>query len=108
MPTAPHFPSIPVPREDLKSLNASVLALKQTVEMLTGQDQSDKYAAHVFMQAGVPEAHHVGDLWLCTGTTFTFNIWDGTDWLKLADVAIPVEGQRAYLAMQNLIRRRTI
>ncbi len=34
--TASEFPGIPVPRADTKSLNEAVLALKQSVEVLTG------------------------------------------------------------------------
>lgn len=31
------YPSIPEPSQDIRSLQASVLALKEAVEMLTGQ-----------------------------------------------------------------------
>jgi len=86
MPVAPLWPTIPVPTEDLKSLNASVLALKQVAEMLTGQDQMQKFAPHTFVQADTPVALHDGDFWLCTGKTYSFNIWDGNKWLKIADL----------------------
>jgi hypothetical protein len=87
MPTSPVFPSIPVPTADPPALLEAVLALKQTVEMLTGQDQSDKFAPHVFVQDAMPEALHTGDLWLCTvATNSSFNVWSGTKWLKIAAV----------------------
>jgi hypothetical protein len=87
MPTSPVFPSIPVPTADPAALLESVNALKQTVEMLTGQDQSDKFAPHVFVQDATPDAYHVGDLWFCTSVvTSSFNVWSGAKWVKIAAV----------------------
>ena len=88
---APKFPTIPVPAADLDALHRSVLALKQAVEMLTGGDgrsvsgaSADRYAPHVFVQPNTPTPLHQGDLWLCTGTTYTFNIWKDDKWLIVA------------------------
>ena len=81
------YPSIPVPKEDLKSLNETVLTLKRAVEMLTGQGKGDAYASHMFVQPNTPEAMHQGDLWLCsTMSATTLNVWMGETWVKLMDV----------------------
>ena len=110
MPTTPDFPSIPVPTDDPKSLLESVNALKQTVEMLTGQDTTtDKSAAHTFVQASAPVALHVGDMWLCTSTVYSFNIWDGFNWLKIGNIATPTaqdQDPQIYLNLQQFMRGR--
>lgn len=83
----PDFPSIPVPTADPNALLQTALALKQTVEMLTGQDQTDRFTAHVFIQTTPPDAYHEGDLWLCNTTTnASFNVWNGSKWVKLTTV----------------------
>lgn len=85
----PDFPSVPVPTKDPDALLQSVLALKHAVEMLTGQDQGDRFAAHVFVQPDTPTAFHTGDFWLCTATSgSTFNVWNGTKWVKIAAVTL--------------------
>ena len=92
MPTVPVYPSIPVPSDEPGALLEAVQALKQTVEMLTGQDiGAAKFAPHVFVQPEVPEALHVGDLWLCTSVSYTFNVWDGFHWLKVGDIVTPID-----------------
>jgi len=112
MPNIPDFPSIPVPKEDLKSLNESVLALKQAVEMLTGQGDEGRVAPHVFIQSDQPEALHKGDLWLCTTNSATFNVWNGDKWLVLSNVpalammAIPEELQDRQLRLFNTRKMR--
>jgi hypothetical protein len=85
------FPTIPEPGIDVDSLQKSVLALKRAVEMLTGSDTKaidgtlhNRFAPHVFVQDFAPTALHTGDLWLCVGGSYTFNIWDGTRWLVIA------------------------
>jgi hypothetical protein len=91
------FPTIPVPENNLESLFRTVTALKQAVEMLTGGDNrsmtgdsANRFAPHVFIQSTTPVALHPGDLWLCTGNNWTFNIWDGNEWLVLVTVPPPV------------------
>jgi hypothetical protein len=81
-----NFPSIPEPKEDLKSLNASVLTLKRAVEMLTGQGRTEVQAAHVFVQSGTPTALSIGDLWVCLTAPATLNVWIGDTWVKIVDV----------------------
>ena len=86
--TVPLFPAIPLPAAEVESLRASVMALKQCVELLTGTDNhskdgsiADRFAPHVFVQGATPKAYRQGDLWLCTGEDYTLNIWDGSMWL---------------------------
>jgi hypothetical protein len=108
------FPSIPVPENNPESLHRTCLALKKAVEMLTGADSksrdgssSDRFANHVFVGTDVPEALHVGDLWLATGQSYTFNIWNGTDWLLVA--TLPPQGEavvRQYRTFPNVAGRR--
>lgn len=87
----PAYPSIPAPDLTVGGLVNSVTALKRCVELLTAQDTSGKegdrhnrFAPHVFVQVDTPTALHEGDLWLSQGTSSTFNIWNGTAWLKIA------------------------
>jgi hypothetical protein len=95
--TAPKFPTIPVPEANPESLHKTCLALKQVVEMLTGGDaksrdgtQADRFAPHVFVQSTTPTALHEGDMWLYTGSTYTFNVWSGGKWLVIATLpAVP-------------------
>lgn len=91
MPTTPTFPSIPLPREDIKSILEACLTMKRILEMLTGQDQGETYANHVFVQPETPEALHTGDLWLCTSKVPTFNIWSGDAWARIANVTAITE-----------------
>lgn len=97
MPTPPPFPSIPTPTAEPAALLQTCIALKQAVEMLTGQDaDQSKYAPHVFVQTDTPTALHIGDLWLCTAKTYTFNVWDGQHWLKLGSPISPLEAQATF------------
>lgn len=91
--TAPKFPTIPVPENNVEALHKTCLALKRCVEMLTGPDarsrdgsSSNRFAPHVFVQADTPTALHEGDLWLCEGPTFTFNIWSAGKWMVIASL----------------------
>lgn len=85
MPTAPNYPSIPVPTEDPKALLETCNALKRTVEMLVGS--GDTAAAHVFVQDDMPDALHTGDLWFCTSAVNpSFNVWSADKWIKLSTV----------------------
>jgi hypothetical protein len=106
MPTTPTFPSIPVPREDLQSLNETCLTMKRTLEMLTGQDQGDTYASHTFVQPGQPEALHNGDLWLCTAKEMSVNIWTGEKWVRVANVTAVTFGETDFNLAQFERRRR--
>jgi hypothetical protein len=91
------FPTIPEPATDVDSLHKSVLALKRSVEMLTGGDnksmtgdKSDRNAHHVFTQPDTPTALHEGDMWLCTGASYSLSIWQGGKWLLVATLpAVP-------------------
>jgi hypothetical protein len=89
----PTFPTIAVPDAEVKSLQTTVMALKQCVEMLTGVDQPSKggseanrFAPHVFIQNDPPSAYLPGDLWVCTAKSYSFNVWDGTRWLLVATI----------------------
>lgn len=100
------FPSVPVPTSDPDALLETVIALKQTVEMLTGQDQGNGYAPHVFVQPGVPQALHTGDLWLCTTlSNSTFNIWNGSQWVKIAAVAMTLMDDQPDLLLEQFARQ---
>ena len=113
MPTTPNFPSIPVPKGNFNSMLETILTLKRTVEMLTGQDpaspngnQREFFAPHVFVQQGTPEALHVGDLWLAQQKSWSFNIWTGNEWLKIADIAMPSGLTHVYSRTPGFVRRR--
>jgi hypothetical protein len=100
---APMFPTIPTPDAEVKSLQRSVEALKRVVEMLTGTDtksvdgtSSNRFASHVFVQRTEPVAIHLGDLWLCTAGNASFNIWDGTNWVVITNIAALPAAVRAY------------
>lgn len=98
------FPSIPIPTEDPKALLETCLTMKRTLEMLTGQDQGETFAPHVFVQADVPVAHNVGDLWLCTALTQSFNCWTGAAWVRIATVtSMTLDGD---LNLQAFAQRR--
>lgn len=90
MPTPPIYPSIPVPKEDLKSLNESVLALKQAVEQLIAHHP-------VSVQMDEPALQNVGDLWIQPGTG-RMSYYSGLQWVMLTGGvagfgAMAVDGQ---------------
>jgi hypothetical protein len=96
-PKAPKYPTIPLPEDNLHSLHRTCLALKRSVEMLTGKDTksadgtaTDRFAPHVFITPYTPEALHIGDFWLCTGQNYTFNMWNGGTWLVIC--TLPPQG----------------
>jgi len=89
MPTSPRYPSIPVPKANVESLLETVNTLKRTVEMLTGQDKSDKNAARVHVHTEAPTDAMLGDLWLCTGSEYSLSIWAANRWLKIAVLPTP-------------------
>lgn len=66
------WPTIPVPTTDPDSLNASVIALKQAVEMLIGTRGADNAErnATMYIQNGEPEAKD-GAFWLSVGAPQT-------------------------------------
>lgn len=104
---APVFPSIPQPDAEVKSLQKSVEALKRVVEMLTNTDSrsvdgssSNRFAAHTFVQRTQPTAINTGDFWLCTAGTASFNIWDGTNWVLITNVAALPAAVKAYSVSQ--------
>jgi len=85
------FPTIPVPTLELESVHKAILALKETVEMLTGFDSksmtgtsADRFAPHVFYQLEEPLALHIGDFWLRPADSYTLSMWNGSDWLLIA------------------------
>lgn len=121
MPSNPTFPSIPVPKASMMSMLETVLTLKRTVEMLTGQEPATLnastkpgeekptyFAPHVFVQADTPTAYHIGDLWLAQRKSWSFSIWTGSDWILLVDLPtpVPVVGTRAYATFPRFPRVR--
>ena len=108
MPSVPIFPTIPIPREDVQSLNTSVLALKEAVEMLThqGGEQAGRHPCFAFVQPEVPNATSPGDIWLCTSGVYSFSIWDGFNWLKVGDIVTPAGDNQLYLNLHQFMRRR--
>lgn len=94
MANTPNYPTIPNPDANVQSLQQAVLAIKRVLEMLTNTDTSSQqankkqvYLCHCFVQMEQPTANNRGDIWLCTGTNYSFSIWDGTVWLKIVDMS---------------------
>lgn len=73
------FPSIPDPQSTVESLYASVLVMKQTIELLAGQTGAVA-AARVFVQSATPSPLASGDLWIDTARNNKLLMWDGVDW----------------------------
>lgn len=75
-----YFPTIPDPvSEDV--LLPTVLALKQAVELLTGQ-RGNAPAAQVYRSVDPPPQPGTNDIWVRT-TDQRVYIWDGLQWLPL-------------------------
>lgn len=73
------FAAIPEPMPTMESMLNTVQALKQTVELLTGQ-RGNVAPTRVFVQNGKPTPERVGDIWVNTSATNKVLVWDGTDW----------------------------
>lgn len=76
------IPSIPEPKEDLKSVFATVQTLKQVVEILVGVRGEGK-AARVYLQDKPPGDVRVGDLWVTPEGNYRTLIWIGSDWVPV-------------------------
>lgn len=72
--------SIPDPTSDIGSLVASVSALKQVVENLTGQRGGTAYGSpKIWVQVSPPTGAVVGDFWIHKQTN-KLRFWDGANW----------------------------
>lgn len=77
------LPTIPVPKPDLTSLCASVVAMKQVVEgMLRGaKPLGGRRRPAMFVQTEQPiNGMQEGDFWLCAGQKTTLNVYVGAAW----------------------------
>jgi hypothetical protein len=75
----PQLPTIPLPGRDIPSMHAALMAIKQTLDVLTGQ--SDVHMpARVYMQDTPPVALHTGDMWIKPYPSLMMSYWDGQQW----------------------------
>lgn len=79
----PQVPAIPIPGEDLKSLRAAVMAIKQTLEVALGDTGVGNYP-NVYVSNQLPTARKKGDLWIVEYPSISLNYWNGSQWVKLA------------------------
>lgn len=70
--------SIPDPMPSIQGLMTSVLALKQTVEVMAGLRGGD-HAIRCYVQNTQPEDPRVGDRWINPDTDIE-TYWAGTEW----------------------------
>lgn len=79
------FPTIPEFARTPEEIATALRAVKQSVEMLTGQRQGESVGSpQVFVQAIQPNAANrgslkTGDLWINTSTN-KLNYWTGSIW----------------------------
>lgn len=73
------YPSVPDPQANTQSLYDAVRALKQAVELLTGQ-AGTLAAARIKVSAVPPTALVAGDLWVNSADNNKLFVWDGVDW----------------------------
>lgn len=59
-----NYPSIPVPRPDMDAMFATVSALKQVVDLLTGVVGNAGPSMRIYVQAEAPTNPTAGDAWL--------------------------------------------
>lgn len=71
---------IPDPQPDLISLHRTVVALKNAVDLMTGQVGDDAHTSRVYVQDNTPDRPKKGDLWI--GSTRTV-YWNGRSWEQL-------------------------
>jgi hypothetical protein len=73
----PQYASIPAPTRDVDNLVACINALKQNVEMLTGQRGGEAVAAaRVFVAEAQPVGVVSGDLWIVPSQNKMFYWWE--------------------------------
>ena len=92
MPQVPRFPNIPSTDGTSESFQKAIIAITQTLAMLTGTDpksqtgaKADRNMVHTFVQDTPPEALNLGDFWLCKNSKITLSCWDGSRWVHLLD-----------------------
>lgn len=77
------YPGIPEPGASIEALMQTVIYLKMSVELLTGQRTGPTTGApRMFIQNSVPPTADTGDLWINTGANNKLNYWDGTRWVQ--------------------------
>lgn len=80
------YTPIPDPGDDHGSLVESIKAMKETIEVLTGDRGTSGQANQTFIQRDTPEAHKIGDGWLrpalLKGEVPVKSYWDGKQWVK--------------------------
>lgn len=77
------YPSIPDPGQSQESLFQSVMALKQTVELLTGQRPGPTFGApRLFIQSVIPVTSDTGDFWVNSSTN-KLSYWNGKAWILI-------------------------
>lgn len=77
----PSYPSVPEPSDN--NVLDVLRTLKQTVELLTGQQKSKTFGApRMFIQDTRPVQGDKGDLYI-NQTTKKLYYWSGTEWVAL-------------------------
>lgn len=76
------FPAIPTPKNDVDSLYRSVVALKQSVEMIVGGRGPERMPC-IFVQSTMPDETEDGDFWLQSGQKTTLSVAVGGKWLPV-------------------------
>jgi hypothetical protein len=83
------FPTIPEFARTPGEIATALRAVKQSVEILTGQRQGESLGSpQIFIQAAQPNAAQqaalkLGDLWINTSTN-KMNYWNGSVWQVLS------------------------
>lgn len=72
------FPSIPDPLATIEGLQATVLALKQVVELMLGQ-RGDLAVPMVYIQSAIPSQPERNEFWFHNQTNKLY-VYDGRDW----------------------------
>jgi len=79
------YEAIPEPGDALDTLRLAVVALKQNVEILTGNRGPNGWANQVFVQQEAPVAAKEGDIWLkypvVAADTWALSVWKNGKWL---------------------------
>jgi hypothetical protein len=73
------FTSIPEPTKSIDNLYATVSAMKQVIEELTGQ-RGDVGASRTYITDRAPDRASKGDLWITASVTY---FWNGREWQAL-------------------------
>lgn len=83
------FPTIPEFARTPEEISTALRAVKQSVEIMTGQRQGESYGApQVFVKSTQPNAAtngtlKIGDLWINTSAN-TLYYWTGSIWQAFA------------------------